>query len=455
MRPGLTVLVVIITLSAIAGSAPAASFANDKSVSQLNQSAGESQLSDRVSVSGQSNFRQLSEEGSGPILSMLGISPIEVNRSALQTRYVELGYGLSYSTELIDVRVQSNRLMNDIEAAPSTSERQQQLLAALSQTEQRAVSLRSRHRQRIKAYNDENITTKQFLASLGKIDAEARVLKNRTEQLEKMAESTEGFSISQSRFTSLKLELQALSGPVRERIKTVLTGGTQSDRFFVQTGPNSVVISVIADETYIREAYRGNLRTAGSATGISPAEATNVTDDVYPTITSLQQDNETTANSPLARISITHERGRLRALIDGESERVFSAVQYRPLSSTSTRRSTSALKDSLRLTAHPTYPGGPVRLDLQGNSSGAPVNAQLTVGPPNGQSTVVGQTGEDGFLWTIAPDGVYQVTAIDGNSVVLVSVNPSFPPLIYGSITKGDERSGSNSNQTQNMAVES
>ena len=59
-----------------------------------------------------------------------------------------------------------------------------------------------------------------------------------------------------------------------------------------------------------------------------------------------------------------------------------------------------------------------------------PVDANVTIGQGNRESELVGQTGPDGELWTLSPRERYTITAIRGNSVVVLSVRPATIPRI-------------------------
>lgn len=415
MRAVSVFLAIILVTATVAGAVPVASI-------------GDAQTSGK-------SISQINQEGSGPILSTLGISPVEVQRSALQTTYVELGRGLEFASIATETRIQTETTLNRIQSASAPSVRQQRLLQALSETEQRIVILRSQQRTQISAYGDENVTTEEFLARLAAIDTESRALIARLSRLESAANSIDGFSIPASRFETLRIELRTLTSPVRKHATEVITGTTERSRFVIQSGPQSVVVGTLINDAYVREAYRGRLRGTNVGTELNITTPTNVTTEAYPTITSLRRERAVTApEGPITRVRINHDRGRLVSFIHTSNTRIFKEIQHRPLAQTSTRRSLSAVKDGLRLTAHPTYPGGPVRFQLNSTATEQPVDAPLTLGPPSGESTIVGETGSDGSLWTLAPDGTYQVTAIDRNSVVLVSIDPSFPPLIYGAV---------------------
>ena len=367
--------------------------------------------------------------------SVLAIPPGEATRSSLQLEAVELGSGLAFASTTAEMRVSTGAIVERIESAETDERRQQRLLQEVSAIEQRVISLRARQRQAIDAYARGDRTPRQLLYELAAIDAEARELEDRRERIQSVTESTPGFSIQSSRFGNIELELNTLTGPVRGHAAAVLGGEADSARFFVRTGPDSVTLGVIRDGAYVREVYREPLRTGGDGE-FTLADAVNATEQAYPTIAAQRLRDDTLGNpgSDSARVTIEHERGRLVAFVDSGSQRVFKEFQYRPIDQVSTGSPVSATRDGLELTAHRTYPGGPVRLQLNSTTDAEPVDAQLTVGPPNGRSSVVGRTGDDGSLWTLAPAGTYQVTAIDGSSVVVLSVGPTETPSVYGAI---------------------
>ncbi|WP_311170760.1 DUF7096 domain-containing protein [Halobellus ordinarius] len=379
----------------------------------------------------------------GSKINVLGIPNEATDRSTLETEYVELGSGLSFSTTTTDTRLATESIVERIESAETTEVRQQYLLQEVSAIEQRIVSLRAEQRGVIASYGRGETSPRRLLYDLALIDAEARELERRRARLQSLSGSTPEFSISSSRFGNIELELNTLTGPIRGHAAAVLRGEVKSARFFVQSGDNSITLGVIRDGTYVRETYRGPLRGTNDG-GFSLGDAVNATEAAYPTITAQRLRDDTLGNpdSDSARVTIEHERGRLVSFVDSGSRRVFKEYQYRPLDQVSTGSPTSAVKDGLRLTAYRTYPGGPVRLQLNSTDTDDPVDAQITVGPAGGRSSVVGTTGSDGSLWTLAPAGTYEVTAIDGSSVVLLTVEPTATPLVYGTVNGSSESDG-------------
>ena len=376
---------------------------------------------------------QLDREGTGPILSLLGISPIDVDASTLRTAHVRLGEGLRFDRSASTERLATMVALGQIDTAPDATTRQQATLRAVSQIEQRVVALTAAQQQAITAFGTGEMSADDFLWELARIDAIARELQHRQAAIETRAKGDAEIVLSASRLDTLAGELAVLTGPVRAEVRAVVTGQSPSNRFFAQVGPESVVLSVIRDDVYIREAYRGEFREGGPDSSISSPRSEEIVEEGYPTIWSMRttEDPEQIDDGVSARIELEHDRGRLIAYVDAETERVFRGVQYRPIELSSTRQSSSAVKDGLRLTAHPTFPGGPILFELVRTDDGTPLDAPITVGPPGGRSVVVGETAA---VWTIEPAAAYQVTAIDGSSVVFLEMDPSFPPLIYGSI---------------------
>ena len=369
-------------------------------------------------------------------MNVLAIPSGETTRSSLQYESVELGSGVAFTSTRTELRVSTGTAIERIESAESDERRRQLLRRAVSATEQRVTDLRARQRQAIDAYARGDRTPRRLLYELAAIDAEARELDDRSERIQSMAGSTPGSSIPPSRFGNVELELDTLTGPVRGHAAAVLGGEADATRFFVRTGSGSVALGVIRDGTYVREVYREPLRTDGGGE-FTLADAVNATEQAYPTIAAGRLRDDTLGNpgSDSAQVTIEHERGRLVAFVDSGSRRVFKEFQYRPLDQVTGGSPVSATRDGLELTTHPTYPGGPVRIQLN-NTNDEPVDAQLTVGPPNGRSSVVGRTGDDGSVWTLAPVGTYQVTAIDGSSVVVLSVAATEAPSVYGGINR-------------------
>jgi hypothetical protein len=353
------------------------------------------------------------------------------NRSSVDTHYVDLGPALSFATNATGHRLETLTAVENVRAAETTEERQQRILGELNRIEQRVISLRSTQSQTATAFANDEIPARTALIRLAHIDIEARALETRRERLAALAEETPDFSIDSARMDSLARELDSVTGPVRSHAAAVLQGQSDPTRFYVATASESVVLATIVGDSYIREAYRGDVRNRSTAR-LSPEEAFEVANRSYPTIWELRNDTESLGSGDSYLVRVTYTRGDLSAFVDSGSRTVFKEFQRRPLASASAGETVVDTRDGLRLEVNRTHPGGPLRVELSEAASGDPVDANITIGRSGGESVLVGSTGSDGELWTVSPGSRFTVTAIRGNSVVLVTVSPTPPSRVAG-----------------------
>lgn len=360
---------------------------------------------------------------------VLDIAPSNVSRSAVRSKTVELRPALAFDTNETDRHVATRAMVRRINASGDTPTRSKRILDELNTLEREAINLQSRQRELIEAYAAEDISTRAFLERLGRLDAVARALDERRRALGTLAGETPGLSVD-SRIADLSREFDVLRGPVRERVTSVLRGRAASTRFYVAVGNRSVVLATVADGRYVRESYRGDVR--GGDGGITPETALNVTASSYPLIWTTKQNNTQVVGSGRSYIvDVPHRQGHLTAFVDGGSKRVFKEIQTRPVDTMGTGPAASATRDGLRLTVNRSHPGSPLRIALSDADTGRPVDANITVGARSEErSDLVGRTGPDGVVWTLVPGERFSVTAIRGNSVVVLTVDPTDPPML-------------------------
>jgi hypothetical protein len=353
------------------------------------------------------------------------------NRSSVDSHYVDLGPALSFATDADGYRLETMTAVETVRAAETTEERQQRVLGELNRIEQRVISLRATQSRTAAAFAGGDITARTALLRLARIDREARALETRRERLAELAEATPDFTIDGARMDSLARELDSVTGPVRSHAAAVLQGQSESTRFYVATADEGVVLATIVGDSYIREAYRGDVRNRSSAR-LTPEQAFEIANRSYPTIWELRNDTEILGSGDSYLVRVSYAGGDLSAFVDSGSRTVFKEFQRRPLDRAGVGAPLADTRDGLRLTVNRTYPGGPLRVQLVEAASGDPVDANITVGRDGQESSLVGATGEDGELWTISPGSRFTVTAIRGNSVVLVTMSPSQPPRVTG-----------------------
>jgi hypothetical protein len=377
----------------------------------------------------------------------------EIQRSTTENQHVDLGPAIGFATNASDQRIETLTVIEEVERVESARGRTQRLAAALDTIEQRTAALREREQAAIQAYGEGETTPRAFLIDLARIDAEASALDDRRARLIGLADGNDDVDIDRGRTAALERRLQALRGPVREHAREVLQGQQPTNRFFVATGPDSLVLATITEDTYVREAYRGDRYNPGGGGDIGPQRALEITAESYPLLWELRQDNtDVIGSNGNYLVRMPHERGSLEAFVDGESRAVYKEFQTRPLASFEHARTTTATRDGLGLTANYTYPGGPVRIRLVDAESGAPENANVTISERGQESELLGRSGRTGTLWTLAPQGEYTVTAIRGNDVVVLTVAPIQPPRA-GRNASTTERASQNESTTVNESA--
>ncbi len=363
--------------------------------------------------------------------NVLSIRAGEVQRSTTGEQYVDLGPAIEFGTNASAAQIETLTVIERVEQADSADARSARISEALDTIEQRTGQLSEREQRAIEAYSAGELSPRAFLLELALIDARARALEDRRSRLVAIAEADDAIELDRGRVASLERRVDALTGPVRAHAGDVLQGRAGIHRFFVATGPESVVLSTITNGTYVREAFRGDRYDSGGATDIGPEEALTIAAESYPVLWERRQNNtDVVGSNGNYLVRMPHQRGVLQAFVDGSSRSVYKEFQTRPLASFEHARTTTATRDGLALTANHTYPGGPVHLRLVDAETGAPVDANVTLSEGEEESELLGRSGGDGALWTLSPQSEYSVTAIRGNDVVVLSIRPAEPPRV-------------------------
>lgn len=364
-------------------------------------------------------------------IRVLDIEESSLVASSVDTEYVDLGPSLAFAGLRTGGRIQTHASVERVESVTDVSVRSQLILGELNRVEQRAIALQSAQQSAITQFNAGAISTREFLVELARIDAEARYLESRRVVLRELADETPDFSVDSGRLAALERELDTFTGPVRTHAADVLSGKAEPTRFSVRTNQTGVVLSTVTDDSYIREVYRNDLRNRDEG-GVTPTEALDTVAESYPGVwksraTQNGADVVGAGNSYLVRIN--HDRGQLYAYVDSGSRQVFKESQTRPLESISNGTPATEIKDGLELTVYRTYPGGPLRIQLNESTSGDPIDANVTIGVEASQeSTFLGRTGADGTIWTVSPSDAYTITVIRGNAAVVLTTTPTAIP---------------------------
>ncbi|MFB6106917.1 MAG: hypothetical protein ABEJ70_08085 [Halobacteriaceae archaeon] len=332
---------------------------------------------------------------------------------------VDLSVALGGQRADLDARFRTYALNERYETSDSAAGRRALLSASLDRVEDRLGDVTADERRTRRAYVNGTTTGADYLATLSRLSATAGELQRRLTQVQNYARRVPDTQRIEQRAARDEAELVMLQGPVRARATEAFEGTSRPDRFYLAASRTGVALSRLDDRngTYVREAAdRANFRPAVQ-TRPSEREMLDRIDALYPWGWNHSSHVFSESGRGIYRVVITHDHGQLTAYIDGSTRNVFSEVQTKFVGGLPTGPGTAVRRGDGALAVNRTYPGGPLRV-LATNATGAPRDAVVRV---NG--TVVGETGDDGVLWTVGPSGQYVVSATtpDGETVTLIA----------------------------------
>ncbi|QLG29302.1 hypothetical protein HUG10_17975 [Halorarum halophilum] len=415
MRVAPVVLALLLVCSAVAGAGVAPTLQDDGADAETtpptdSRTVGVTAVTaNATNVSGQHRILSLPESN--------------VSNARIDEARLDAGVAVDVDAGVAAERMETIALRQRVEAAETNDERQRRILDGMNELEKRAVTLRSNQRTAISAYAAGNIDARTLYVRLARVQAEADALEHRLEVLTALAEDTEGTTIDGGRTAALKLQLREFDGPVRQRASGAIRGNEPPTRVYAAASRNSIVLTTVIDGEYVREVYRGDLRSLSSST-IPYNLQENITSRSYPEIWAESGSLDSTDSGGTAVIDVPFAAGHLTAFIDGGSERVFKEHQRIHLANVSTGEVRERTID-LTLRVNRTYAGGPLRIEVLDPDTDEPVDAAIRIATNGQGSTRIGATGDDGVLWTVAPRGNFVVTAIDEDSDDLSTIELS------------------------------
>jgi hypothetical protein len=378
-------------------------------------------------------------------ITVLDVPPGSVERWGIEQEYVDLGPTLGLSTDATTDRLRTLTMVERVESADTTEERRDRLTTALSDLEARVDELDKQQTVAVTAYSRGELDSRELLVELVRISITAEELNDRRNRLESLAGETPGFDIDRGRLASISNRLSAFTGPVRAHAEAVLRGEVEPHRFYIAASSESVTITTVLGDTYIRESYRGDLRN-GEGDSIELEMALDIVAASYPVIwNSTREQTQVFGGGETYPVRIAHSRGDLTAFVDSNARVVYAEHQRRPLVSFAADERFQRTGDELRVVVNQTYPGGPVRIHVVDDDTDEPVDATVSLAVGTGTQRRLGSAGDDGVLWTLSPYRQYTVTADEGGDSVDVTVDPGAPPRVRASA----EPDGSDGNETE------
>ncbi|MFW5939244.1 MAG: DUF7096 domain-containing protein [Halolamina sp.] len=359
---------------------------------------------------------------------VLAVPESAVEESQIGGATLNLGPATEFNGNVTAVEVETEAVIAYVEAAETDSERSRRIIQSSSEVETEIITLRDRQHAAIRAYNAGELDAEAFVIELATVAAKAEALETRVNRLNDQADEVEGFSLSRS--AAIRYELRSFSGPVRDRAVDAIRGTQEPTQFFVTTGDQGYELTVVDNETYQREAYRGAARSGDSGATMESDEAYNVTRDSYPEFVR-SGDSSSSAAGTTNIVTISGTDQELTAYVDSGSERVFKEYQEFSLSTYHSNDSATNTVGGISVVVNQTYPGGPMRVHIEDAESGDPIDLAISLSQGQSDRITVGRTGDDGTLWTVSPRGSFTVLAVgDDTTAAYVETNSTDAPAI-------------------------
>ncbi|WP_049893681.1 DUF7096 domain-containing protein [Halogranum rubrum] len=357
--------------------------------------------------------------------------------SVQRTNFTQSSANASAALTIRDTRISrqlnTKRTETTLDSVDVESERQAYIRRALTEVEIRTSELRQEEREAFRRHSTGELSTTGLTVQLARIDTASEQLAQNVTRLNDAAEDIEGFSV-QTRVDAIQLELQTLRGPMRDHTAEAVRGEIPPSRVYASTTADGVVLTTISDDTYVREVYDGSRRVPTSNAQLTPEEIDTLVRQSYPTLWERWGSSGGSARESDVWITeIPYRRGKLTAFIDKDTPgRVFKEAQTLRLNRTPPTAQLNATRVGLRLTVHPSYPGGPMLIKVENARTGDPVRADVSIiSPPqsNTDPVPIGTTNSSGALWAVSPQENFTVQAIkvDTQSVVDMRVQPVEP----------------------------
>ncbi|MFW5999932.1 MAG: DUF7094 domain-containing protein [Halorubrum sp.] len=339
-------------------------------------------------------------------------------RSTNYARGPDLGSSLGFATDDADAAVETAAVVDRIERTESGVERQQRILSEVNSVERAEVALNSRQNRAFEEHAAGELSDRELVDELVRVAATAREYDERLEEIDALAEETDGFS-SPRRLDELQVALQVYDGPVRDHALATARGQSSPNEVYVESSQEAVVLATVEDGEYVREVFRSDRWDRGGS-DISNDEAINATEAAYPETAALREPDAFGAGS-VQRITIPHEFGTLRTFVSGGTERVFVEHQRVDLAAFPDSEPATTAGDGFNVTVERTYAGGPVTVTVLDDETGEPVSdVTVTKSVGDGDSQAIGTTDEDGVVRTLSPAETYRITVVDEPRVVVL-----------------------------------
>jgi hypothetical protein len=334
---------------------------------------------------------------------------------------------MAFSNERVASEYRTTLVTVQLESVQSTDARTAIVEAYLDGVVAEISEIEAEQNAAIRQYHAGEVDAETLLVRLAIVDMRARALEESMRSVQ-TASSPIGIP-TDNRLQAITVELDSYESRIRSHVATAITGELKAglNEIHVSTSTDGVVVEMLTDRRYYRNAYRGDNR-APDAVDRFDRNIRLFRDrvrELYPWSTqgSIQRNSQvdTYVARNVYRTTYSHPQGSIAIYVDGGTRDVFHEEQSLVLDRLPRAQSVRSRTANVSVSVTPTTAGSPALVNVtrpaSGNASAAPLDAVVRV---NGHT--VGRTDDDGELWLIAPVGEYQVSVERDGTTINVSV---------------------------------
>ena len=349
---------------------------------------------------------------------------LEIPASAVQSNgfsepYIDVTTATNIDSDRLHVQLEAESFRIRYENADSVANRTAAVREAIGSLESDIDRFRQYQTTAREQYNRDEITGTEFVEALIRSHAAAENVRAASQTILLADDEVVEYEIQselEARLKKIGVITHTLSGAVRNRsLDQTVSGSEFGIPVYVETSDHMIVLAIIDDGEYVREAFNRSAFDLDSTNEMSISDVVSRSENFYPWMIDSSNRNDfsidTLGNSSTYVITIQHVRGELNAYLDAGTTNVFREDQTRDLDTVPVETVATNASEVITLTVNSTHETGPMQVRVTQVDNGDPVDASVSI-----DGTPVGATGADGTRWTIDTRGetIVRVETDDG-----------------------------------------